>query len=364
MGCLLQSIPIAMRPLRRYDSLSSAPIIDGSEAQQMQEKPEYYHDIAKRALAAYAIEGCSLSFIRHSDNVTFRVVTADSRSFLLRIHVPITQAMGNHGADDNAVNSELLWLEALNQDIGLALPYPVRNQDGVLVTSVIPENSANPVHCTLLHWLEGETYQRDLESEQTAHQIGLILAKLHNHASQWEIPQGFHRPRRDSAYFEGVLKALQPAMEDGRVSAMDYFELETSIAILTGMLRSLDEDRGIFGIMHADAHKGNMLYHDGEIRLIDFSFCASGNYMFDIGICFSDMQEALHWCFLEGYQSLRSLPDGHQSLIEGFFVGSMVGTFAFWISNPKAQGLLATKVPQITKQYAARFNRGERFWFS
>jgi Ser/Thr protein kinase RdoA (MazF antagonist) len=137
---------------------------------------------------------------------------------------------------------------------------------------------------------------------------------------------------------------------------------------LTETLRSLDENRqthGIMrGIMHADTHKGNMLHHDGEIRLIDFSFCAVGNYMFDLGICFSDMKESLHRAFLEGYQSLRALPDDHQRLIEGFFVGSMVGTFSHWVANPRAQEMLAVKVPQIARDYAAKFNRGEYFWFS
>jgi Ser/Thr protein kinase RdoA (MazF antagonist) len=116
--------------------------------------------------------------------------------------------------------------------------------------------------------------------------------------------------------------------------------------------------------MHADTHKGNMLYHDGKIRLIDFSFCAFGHFMFDLGICFSDMKESLHRVFLESYQNLRTLPDDHQRLIEGFFVGSMVGTFSYWVANLQAQGMLATKVPQIARDYAAKFNREEYFWFS
>jgi Ser/Thr protein kinase RdoA (MazF antagonist) len=211
--------------------------------------------------------------------------------------------------------------------------------------------------------VDGQPYHRDLESQQTAHEIGEILAKLHIHASRWEIPGGFKRPKRDTGYFEGVLRAIQPALKDGRVSTSDYAEFEKSIGLLTETLRSLDQNRQTHGIMHADAHKGNMLYHDGRIRLIDFSFCAFGNFTFDLGVCLSDMKESLHRACLEGYQGLRTLPDVHQRLIEGFFVGSMVGTFSYWLANPRAQGILATKVPQIARDYAARFNRGEHFWF-
>jgi Ser/Thr protein kinase RdoA (MazF antagonist) len=330
----------------------------------MEEKQIHFNDIARQAVAEYDVQDYTLIFIRHSDNVTFKVESPGLDAYLLRIHIPVTRAMGTHGADARAVNSELLWLEALSQDTDLVLQKPVRNRAGTLVTQVFAENAALPVNCTLMHWVDGQSYHRDLESEQTAHQIGEILAKLHLHASQWQIPEGFKRPKRDIGYFQGVLRGIQPALKNDRISPSDYSEFETSIALLTEMLRSLDEDRHTHGIMHADTHKGNMLYHDGEIQLIDFSFCAFGNFMFDLGICCSDMKESLHRAFLEGYQSLRTLPDDHQRLIEGFFVGSMVGTFSYWVANPHMQELLVTKVPQIAGDYAAKFNRGEHFWFS
>ena len=330
----------------------------------MGDKPSLFSEVAIRALAEYDMQGCSLTFIRHSDNVTFKVEKPGSDAFLLRIHVPITAALGTHGADSDAVSSELLWLEALIQDTDLVLQKPARNRVGRLVTQVPMGDTDDSVNCTLLQWVDGQPYHRDLESEQTAHQIGTILAKLHLHASQWETPWGFKRPKRDVAYFGRVLKGLRPALEDGRISQADYVKFETAIALLTDMMRSLDESRQAHGIMHADTHKGNMLYHDGEVRLIDFSFCAFGSFMFDLAICLSDMKENLHRTCLDGYRSLRTLPDGHQRLIEGFFVGGMVGTFSYWVPNPRAQKMLATKVPQIARDYAARFNRGEHFWFA
>jgi len=330
----------------------------------MEEKQFYFNDVAKDALVEYGLKGYTPIFIRHSDNVTFKVEAPGLGAYLLRIHVPVTRAMGSHGADSGAVNSELLWLEALSRDTDLVLQRPVRNQAGAMVTQVPGENSASPVNCTLLRWVDGQPYLRDMETEQTAYQIGEILAKLHVHASQWEIPEGFIRPKRDIGYFERVLRILRLAVEDGRVSLSDYSEFEISTVLLSEILRSLDENRQTYGIMHADTHKGNMLYHDGKIRFIDFSFCAFGNFMFDLGICFSDMRENLRRAFLEGYQSLRALPDDHQRLIEGFFVGSMVGTFSYWLENPLAQEILRRKVPQIAREYAVKFNRGERFWFS
>jgi len=320
-------------------------------------------DLAERAIVAYDINDCDLIFIRHSDSVTYKVETQDTGTYLLRLHVPIVVAMGAHGADPKAVQSELLWLEALNQDTSLCLQQPVRNRDGDLVTQVALDQTLKPVNCSLLRWVDGEPYHRDLESEQTAWQIGEILARLHLHASGWTIPDGFHRPRRNSAYFERVLETIHPAHQDGRISAQDYGAFERSIVLLSEILDSLEATRQSSGLMHADAHKGNMLYHDGQIRLIDFSFCAFGNYMFDLGVCLSDMKQHLHDVFLESYQRLRPLPDGYQRLVEGFFVGSVIGTLSFWVNNPQTQQILVAKAPQIARDYAAKFNRSEHFWF-
>jgi Ser/Thr protein kinase RdoA (MazF antagonist) len=330
----------------------------------MDETPDRLDGLAGQALAAYDLIGHTRTFIRHSDNATFKVEGPDAGTYLLRIHVPVSAAMGAQGADPDMVRSELLWLDALSRDTDLVLQAPVRNRDGELVTQLPAGDGAPPVNCTLMRWVEGQPYHRDLESEGTARQIGRILATLHNHASRWQVPPGFARPRRDVAYFESALATVRLARDDGRIAAADYAELVRSIELLTAMLRSGDGDRQTNGIMHADTHKGNMLYHDGEMRLIDFSFCAFGNYMFDVGICLCDMKPELHAACLDSYQRLRPLPAGYERWIEGLWVGSMVGTFSYWVANPNAQELLARKVPQIVRDYTARFNRGERFWFA
>ncbi|MFN2241229.1 MAG: phosphotransferase enzyme family protein [Anaerolineae bacterium] len=329
----------------------------------MDETQARFDQLAGQALAAYELASHTRTFIRHSDNATFKVEGPGAGTYLLRIHLPVSAAMGAQGADLDMVRSELLWLEALSRDTDLVLQAPVRNRDGALVTQLPAEDGAPPVNCTLMRWVEGQPYHRDLESEATARQIGRILATLHNHASRWEMPPGFTRPRRDVAYFEDALATVRLARDDGRITAADYDELARSIELLTGMLRSEEGSRQTNGIMHADTHKGNMLYHNGEVRLIDFSFCAFGNYLFDLGICLCDMKPELHAACLDSYRRLRPLPANCEQWIEGLWVGSMVGTFSYWVANPNAQELLARKVPEIVRDHTARFNRGERFWF-
>lgn len=327
----------------------------------MGQEPVDHLLLARQALSEYPIAIDHLAFIRQSDTISYQVSASGGETYLLCLHIPLNQAMGAHGADRNAVNSELLWLEALCQETNLVLQQPIRNKQGALVTAIqIPRGEVN---CTLLRWVAGDPYIRDLETEDTAFQIGKIAAALHNQASAWQIPVGFTRPKRDRAYFEGVLQGIQPAVKDGRISEGDYHELETSVNLMMEEMRVLPADPQAYGVIHADMHKGNLLIHQGQIRLIDFSFCAFGNYMFDPAICLSDMKPELYPAFHQGYQSLRSFPAGYQRLVEGFFIGSMVGAFSFWVPNASLRTLLVRKVPQIAQEYAVKYNRGEHFWF-
>ncbi len=321
-----------------------------------------YDEIAKRVLDHYELIEPRIDFIRHNDNVTYRVTTANSKAYLLRIHIPITSAMGAHGADYGMVNSEVTWMLALAKETNLTIPKPKRNRSGELVTR-IQSRDGTVINSTLLSWIEGEPYHKDLESNDTAYLIGILLATMHNQASQWKFPEGFIRPHRDVEYFKNMLKGINPAVTDGRISQADYSELSKSVALLIDLMGGLDESPNNYGIMHADTHKGNLLYHNGKIRIIDFSFCALGNYMFDLGICFGDMKAELHKFCLQGYEKYRPLPENHERLIEGFFLGSIIGTFSFWVSHPDAQEILVRKVPQITQDFAIKFNQHEHFWF-
>lgn len=315
-------------------------------------------------LSAYGLEDASLTYLQHSDSVTYKVTDpAEKNAFLLRLHIPIAAMMGSHGANPTVLRSELVWLEALASDTDLVLQQPVRNLAGELVTSIRDEPSAKSLNATLLTWLEGEPYQREFEDESMAAQLGRILAKLHQHASAWQPPDGFTRPSRDAAYFQEMLAGLHPALEQGRIRSEDFAALEKGVGCLQALMCSLGTDRRRCGIMHADPHKGNLLFQDGQVHLIDFSFCAVGDYLFDLSIALADLQPGLHSALLQGYQSERLLPEGYQQLVQAFYIGMMVGSFNYMAARPETQPILNRKVPQVAQQ-AMRFLHGDWFWFT
>jgi aminoglycoside phosphotransferase (APT) family kinase protein len=214
-----------------------------------------------------------------------------------------------------------------------------------------------------LTWLDGEPYARELETPDTVAQIGTLVGQLHLHASRWRPPPGFVRPKRDIAYYEHVVRSLEPAVEDGRVAYQDFRSLQAAVERLIDLIRGMRKTRKSEGLIHADLHRGNFIYHQGHVSPIDFSFCAFGHFAFDLGICLASISPSLHPVFLVNYDRLFALPRDFGRLIEGFFVAGYVGTFALWVGDPEAQEILAQRVPFIAREFAARFNRDERFWF-
>jgi Ser/Thr protein kinase RdoA (MazF antagonist) len=313
-------------------------------------------EVANRALEAYEIQPIAVFFLQHSENLTFRV-RASQGDFLLRVHSPVTRAFGDYGMDRAVVNSEMAWLAALNE-AGLSVPPPVQTHLGEFTTQV------DGLNVTLLKWLDGELLTREMESDETAAQIGSLVGKLHKQSALWQLPDGFTRPSRDAAYFENAVMSLWPAVEDGRIDAWSYRTLQASIAWLTGEICRVNPTRQTYGLIHGDLHRGNFLIHNEQISLIDFSMSAFGYYAYDLGTCLSNIRSTFHRTFLENYAQYFSLPDGYERLIEAYFIGSWVAAFSLWISDADSQETLVQRVPLIANKYAERFNRDERFWFN
>lgn len=310
---------------------------------------------AYEALKHYEIKPALVTFLQHSENATFRVDCRDD-VFLLRLHNPRAASFGEHGADKQMVHSEMLWLADLRQQ-DLPIPAPVKNKTGGYVSQ------ATGIHATLLAWQEGSLMKREMESEDTAAQIGRLVGKIHAHAREWRLPAGFSRPRRDSAYFQDALLSLRPAIQDGRISYPDYKALETSLGLLEEETSRLAREKQTWGLLHGDLHRGNFLLHNGQIRLIDFSMCAFGHYAYDLATCLSNARTAFHPILLDNYAQFAPLPPGCERLLEGYFLASYIATFSLWVSDIKSQETFIQRVAYIAREYAARFNRDERFWF-
>lgn len=220
--------------------------------------------VAVAALAQYPLAEGRLTFVSHGENTTFRHDGAEG-SHLVRVHRP-----QRHGRAVDSTAAVLRWMDGR-----------------------IHETSARPVHLR---------------------RLGEAMARLHDHADAWPPPAEFVRIRWDHEAFFGDV------MVYGGIAAADCWEL------LPGQLRvrfrevdqrmaDLIATADDVGLIHADLHLGNALFHRGVVKLIDFDDCGTGPRLYDLAVALWELRDrpdypAFRDALLAGYRDRRDVDVG------------------------------------------------------
>ncbi|MBV9278747.1 MAG: phosphotransferase, partial [Chloroflexi bacterium] len=136
-----------------------------------------------------------LRLIQDRWNTIYRVDTMSGERYALRLGRP-----GKRTILD--IQSELAWLQALQDQSDVMVPRPVANRDGGLVTTVRSDGPAEPCHCVLFTRVPGRT-ARNQPTERNAWRLGRAMALLHDHADTFRPPADFSRLRLDSVWTFG-----------------------------------------------------------------------------------------------------------------------------------------------------------------
>jgi len=290
-----------------------------------------------RALDAYPLMDPRLRFVADEENTTFRVdaTAADGRDrFLLRVHRP-----ARHGRNIDsvaAIGSELDWLTALRASTDLLVPAPLRTIDGQLTTVAACPDVPEPRVCSVLRWMDGRVHAAAPRPVHL-HRLGGVMARLHNHASQWHVPPGFVRIRWDWETFFG------DTMVYGGIRAADVWDLlpddlrHTFAQVASGMrpvMAHLGEGADNVGLIHADLHLGNTLFWRDEVRVIDFDDCGFGYWLYDIAVSLWELRhrndyQQFQSALIDGYTRHRPLPPGGLAHLDDFIAAREVA-FGLW----------------------------------
>ena len=95
-------------------------------------------------------------------------------------------------------------------------------------------------------------------------------------------------------------------------------------------MHMLGEGPEVFGLIHADIHQWNYLFHKGNVHLIDFDTGGWGYFAYDIAVTFSTLLNhpnlsALRVAFLQGYRQVRPLPEEQEACIDTFIAARIFG---------------------------------------
>lgn len=265
--------------------------------------------VALAALERYPLPEGRLRFVSHGENTTFRLDSEAGRH-LVRVHRP-----HRHGRDLDstaAIRSELAWLDAIAVGSDLAVPEPLAADDGAPSVEATAADATRV--CSVLRWMEGRIFE---ESARPVHlrRLGDAMARLHQQADGWTPPPGFVRIRWDHDTFFGDV------MVYGDTSASDCWgllpeELRTRferVADRMAVVMAADQDEGL---IHADLHLGNALFHRGSVKLIDFDDCGHGARLYDLAVALWERRdepdyESFREALLDGYRTHRDIDAGH-----------------------------------------------------
>ncbi|MBH8552293.1 phosphotransferase [Nostocaceae cyanobacterium CENA357] len=320
-----------------------------------------YDYITKAALNQYGVTQEQRSFLGHSGSLTFCIETQEEK-FLLRIHQAISRHQDDVWHRPEVIESELLWLAALHRDTVVVVQEPIKNLQNRWVTQVVVDESKEVFYCSLLRWIDGNVLNTE-RTPQQAYQLGSLLAQLHQHSNQWQLPQNFVRPIYDKNRFQAALLALHPAVSQKLISAEDYSVLEAGVCRVQDMIGTLGQTQNNWGVIHADLHDGNYLFHNEELRPIDFARCGFGYYLYDVASSLQYLHPAVRSSFFEGYQVSRELPENYVQITEGFFIMALIDVLSFHVNNPEEHEGLSGTVKDVAKKHIPLYLQGRSFLF-
>jgi Ser/Thr protein kinase RdoA (MazF antagonist) len=311
--------------------------------------------LAGQALGAYPLVAPELRFVAHGENTTFRVdamAPGGRDRFLLRIHRPARHGQRLDSAA--AVGSELDWLTALRADTGLSVPEPLRTTDGNLTTVSASPDVPEPRVCSVLHWMDGRVHSA-VPRPVHLHRLGSVMARLHNHAGQWQLPRGFARIRWDWETFFG------DTMVYGGINAADVWDLipgdlrqrfDRVASDMQRVMTQLGDGADQAGLIHADLHLDNALFWRGDVRVIDFDDCGFGYWLYDIAVSLWELRRRDDYgqfraALIDGYTQHRPLSPRGLAHLDDFIATREVAFGLWYAGTAQVNPAFQADLPQV-----------------
>ncbi|MUT67434.1 phosphotransferase enzyme family protein [Paenibacillus sp. NEAU-GSW1] len=314
-------------------------------------------NLAQHALAQYDINVVSVSPIAQSGAAVFKIEDDQGSLYSLRVHESIISTLEKMWTSPDVLDSELVWLAALNRDTDLTLPVPQLNRQGSYVTQV------GDMNCTMLSWVEGEQkpfFTNEQEMKSTAE----MTAALHQHASKWEPPSSFIRPTINRARIRSALDLLKQQMQEGTLDAQDMQILEAAGERAMALLDTLPKNKSTWGLLHGDLVPPNIVYVDGFSNPIDFGASGFGYFLTDLAITFFYIHPSARQQYIEWYREHFPLPDDYVAQIEGLFIAMRLIVMRNALGLPDVNDWLPMDVQKSASREFGRYANGESFLFT
>lgn len=299
--------------------------------------------LAKRALAAWGLEGQEPELIARRENCVFRVRGPNGAPAALRLH-----RSGYTGSVEIA--SELALMEAVAA-FGVTVPEPIPARDGERLVRVC-DGPGDAILVDLLAWLPGAPLGRAgvplglgrAALAERFRELGAAAARLHLALDDWMPPEWFDRPtwNRDGLLGEAPVWGRfweNPALDRDQRGVIEQARA-TAREHLAEIASGAD-----YGLIHADLVRENVLIGTGGAAIIDFGDAGWGWRAFELATILNRNREEpdfplIEGSLIEGYDAIRPAPAEYFSARSLFFAlrsFTYLGWIAERIGEPGAQ---------------------------
>ena len=283
--------------------------------------------LAWDALRQYDLPVSSLQLLGWFTNLMFRVETADSQRFVLRICSP------NWRTDEDR-RAEVAWLLALAKtaDIEAPVPQPARNGACIIEARAAGVPGTRP--CLLMSWLPGVNLGKHL-NEANLSKMGVLFARMHLHSASWTPPSGFTTRRMSRVLARDEPDVLFSEATRTIFNPRTRPVWEQAKQVVEAAYTRLYSHDGL-QVIHHDLWHDNIKLHHGRLHPLDFEDTVWGYPVQDIAMAMQDLMsdvpperyEPLLEAFRDGYETSTIWPEAYGGEMDTFRVGRML-----WIAN-------------------------------
>jgi Ser/Thr protein kinase RdoA (MazF antagonist) len=248
---------------------------------------------------AFGLDVARMEPVAHAFNTTFALDTVEGGRWALRVHT-------NSVSTPENVRAQLAWQRALAEESEVEVPVPRQTRDGQWFAEVACAGFGGPVLVTVSGWLDGPDVGEP--GAEVASALGRAMARLHQHAAGWRVPEGASLARFDTPLFgDPDLLADLPGLDDGERTVLDRAREQCDDAFVR-LLRSGQR----LHVLHADLHGGNLKWHRGALAVFDFDDCGLGLPVLDLAITtfyLRDGTDTGERALRAGYAEVAAVPE-------------------------------------------------------
>lgn len=218
--------------------------------------------VIEAACRHWGLGDAPVTLVAARENSVYRV-DRPSGPAALRLH-----RQGYRSAGE--IQSELQWMAMLAND-GIPVPDPIPTIDGKTSCTI------DGIVVDMLSWIDGTPLSKVPITEAMYFELGCVLARMHDLADAWSAPTGFNRPTWNLL---GEQPSWDRFWENPKLGFEEriIFEKFREDA-LHKLERMANAD---IGLIHADLVPDNVLWHDGQLQIIDFDDGGFGYRLFDL----------------------------------------------------------------------------------